>query len=522
MRRYVFILLFLAVLLTPFVMRRALLRGETAPRASNHRPARLVVVTPHHQDIRKEFARAFDAWHRAHHQGQPAELDFRVPGATNDIRRLLDTTYRGFRDTAGRLPDDFVPDIHVAWGGGDFFFNELKGFSHGSVLQPLGIDQRLLQDVFPEPALAGVSLYDQARDPAGHPLPPQWVGVCLSSFGIVYNPSLYDQMGLPPPRAWPDLARPELAGAVALADPTSSGSAAVAYMMVLQRAMADAEAQFLAGNPELAKLPRAQLQKDPQYQAAVAAGWKRGMGTLLLIGANGRYFTPWASQVPTDVAHGDAAAGVAIDFYALVTEEVVGSDRARFVAPEGATAITPDPVAVLAGVKGEQLDLARRFVRFLLSPEGQRLWILKPGAPGGPRGRGLGRPPIRRDVYADRAGWANIVNPFEQARGFNQRAEWMGLFSETRMLWSAAWIDSREALKEAYHDILSVPDAARREALIARLSNLPLEMRDVEAVRAERRRVEAARGDVEQWRARTRMDWANRFREHYRLVASGV
>jgi ABC-type Fe3+ transport system substrate-binding protein len=516
MRRYVFIFLFFAVLLTPFVMRRLLLRGAAAEAVAGKNAPRLVIVTPHNQDIRREFARVFGEWHQRHY-GRAVELDFRVPGATNDIRRLLDTTYRSFRDASGKLPDDFVPDIQVIWGGGDFFFNELKGFSHGSVLQPLGLTQQQFDEVFPQKTLAGVALYDQATDAAGRPLPPQWVGVCLSAFGIVYNPSLYREMGLPAPTRWRDLTRPELAGSLALADPSHSGSAAVAYMMVVQRAMADAEAEFQHNHPDV---PRSAWAKNPEYQAAIARGWKRGMADLLLIAANARYWTPWASQVPADVAHGDAAAGVAIDFYALVTEGIVGADRARFVAPADATAVTPDPVAILAGVKGEKLVLARRFVEFLLTREAQLLWILKPGTPGGPRERLLGRPPIRRDVYARTPDWSDAPNPFEQSPTFNQRPEWMALFAENRLIWSAAWIDGRDALRSAYGTILDVPDAQKRSALLAELANLPLELNDLEQMRAARKQVEAQKGDVEGWRARTRIQWAERFRQNYRTVAS--
>jgi ABC-type Fe3+ transport system substrate-binding protein len=516
MRRYVFIFLFVAVLLTPFVMRRVLLRGAGARTVADRNAARLVIVTPHNQDIRREFARAFSAWHLRRY-GQAVELDFRVPGATNDIRRLLDTTYRSYLDSAGRLPDDFVPDIQVIWGGGDFFFNELKGFSHGSVLQPLGLTQEQLDDVFPQKSLAGVALYDQAADAAGRPLPPQWVGVCLSAFGIVYNPSLYREMGLPAPERWRDLTRPELAGSLALADPSHSGSAAVAYMMVVQRAMADAEEQFARDHPDV---PKAAWSTDAQYKSAIARGWKRGMADLLLIAANARYWTPWASQVPTDVVHGDAAAGVAIDFYALVTEGIVGSDRARFVSPADATAVTPDPVAILAGVKGEKLALARHFVEFLLTREAQLLWVLKPGTPGGPRERLLGRPPIRRDVYERTPDWSDAPNPFEQSHTFNQRPDWMALFAENRLVWSAAWIDGRDALRSAYGTILDVPDPQERSALLAELANLPLELTDLEQMRAARKQVEAQKGDVEGWRARMRIEWAERFRQHYRDVAS--
>ena len=69
-----------------------------------------------------------------------------------------------------------------------------------------------------------------------------------------------------------------------------------------------------------------------------------------------------------------------------------------------------------------------RFVEFLLSPEGQRLWILRAGQPGGPVERALRRPPVRQDLYADRTGWSDDVNPFAESRGFNQRADFMKLY----------------------------------------------------------------------------------------------
>jgi hypothetical protein len=220
-----------------------------------------------------------------------------------------------------------------------------------------------------------------------------------------------------------------------------------------------------------------------------------------------------------DVSRGEAAAGMAIDFYAKVTEESVGSDRIRFFAPIGATAITPDPIAILYGTKGRQLELAEHFIEFLLSTNGQRLWIVKPGQPDGPVDRSLRRMPIRRDVYHDRAGWADDIDPFATANGFNERGEWMAIFGDSRPIWVAAWIDSRDALQHAYARILKLPDPARRSALIDQLADLPITMSGVERLRSERKRLEKSHGELDEWRARQQIDWAEKFRSHYRDVA---
>jgi ABC-type Fe3+ transport system substrate-binding protein len=500
--RYVYLILFAVVLALPFALRRAAMKGPTAIPAEKE-ATRLIVVTVHNGDIRREFGRAFDLWHRAHY-GQGVALDFRVPGGTSDMVRFL-------RSEPGQ--------VQVVWGGGDYtFYHDLQPLG---LLQPMHIDPALLQAAFPNDTLAGVRLYDAGKDAAGKPA-PQWIGVALSSFGIVYNSQLYQALHLPAPAAWSDLADPKLFGMVALADPAHSGSAAVSYMMVLQRAMADAEGDFLATHADAKKLAKPDLKKRPDYQAAIASGWKRGMGQLLLIAANARYFTDSSEVVPTDVGRGEAAAGMAIDFYARVTEGTVGPDRARYIAPHASTAITPDAVAIMKGVEGKQLELATHFVEFLLTPEGQKLWILEPGQPGGPIERSPRRMPIRRDVYADQTGWAGHFNPFDEAGGFNQRGQWMALMGDTRPIWDAAWIDSRDALLDAYSRILNVPDPSRRRQLLTQLADVPVTMKDVENRRSERTHIEDTHGDIFDWTARQRIFWGNRFRQHYARVAAQV
>jgi ABC-type Fe3+ transport system substrate-binding protein len=518
MRRYAFIVLFLLVLLAPLAARLMVTRGKATAAANENAALHLVVITPNNQDIRREFARAFSDWHREEF-GQPVEIDYRTPGGSNDVVRLLATTYAAQRLSNGKLPpqDQARADIDVAWGGGDVTFDrDLKPLG---VLQPIVLpdDPTLLATAFPDKALAGVKLYEETVDPGTKKPTPLWIGVCLSSFGIVYNPDVYATLGLSAPARWRDLADPRLSGWLALADPTHSGSAGVAYMMVLQRAMADAEEAYLAGHP-------GPLNKSaPDYQAAIAGGWHRGMGQLLLIAANARYFTDSATQPPNDVGNGDSAAGVAIDFYGRTTEQEIGSTRIRFVAPRAETAVTPDAVAILYGVKGERQVLARRFVQFMLTTRGQLLWIKKPGQAGGPVERALHRPPIRRDLYAsgaDRTGWSDSVNPFDESGGFNQRGEWMALFSDTRPLWAAAWIDARDSLRRSYLKIQAVKDDVRRSELLARLADLPVTMGQVAALRDKRKQLEASAADTDVWKAEQRQAWAQQFREHYAAVAA--
>ena len=63
-----------------------LTRLGTETHASDGR--RLIVVTPHVQQIQDEFAAAFNRWHERNF-GEPVFVDYRIPGGTSEIRRML-------------------------------------------------------------------------------------------------------------------------------------------------------------------------------------------------------------------------------------------------------------------------------------------------------------------------------------------------------------------------------------------------------------------------------------------------
>ena len=106
---------------------------------------------------------------------------------------------------------------------------------------------------------------------------------------------------------------------------------------------------------------------------------------------------------------------------------------------------------------------------------------------------------------------------------FNQRAAWTDLLSDLQPIWAAAWIDSRDDLESAYGRILAVGDVTQRRRLLARLADLPIEMGDVRRLKSERQAKEQGHDpDLEVWKARQRIEWAQRFRGHYREVAGAL
>src|SRR5437764_780773 len=78
------------VLSLPFIVRAtaaARARGVVAPTGS----PKLVIITPHVEQIRDEFERGFDRWHyRVHHQH--VAVDWRTPGGTSEIIKQLEAT----------------------------------------------------------------------------------------------------------------------------------------------------------------------------------------------------------------------------------------------------------------------------------------------------------------------------------------------------------------------------------------------------------------------------------------------
>ena len=180
------------------------------------------------------------------------------------------------------------------------------------------------------------------------------------------------------------------------------------------------------------------------------------MRMILKISANGRYFTDSSSKVPLDVAQGDAAAGMCIDFYGRTYNEIKkkkdGSSRIHFVMPQGGTSIGADPIGMLRGAPNP--ELAHRFIEYVLSNKGQKLWNFRPGTPGGPLRAALRRPPIRKDFYiAENLQYMTDadVNPYELSAGFTYRGKWTGAaFTPLRFAIRCACVDTHIEQRAAW------------------------------------------------------------------------
>lgn len=360
-------------------------RGTPTPTAART----LIIVTPHNEQIRQEFSEAFVRWHTVHY-GEAVGVAWNTPGGTTEIRRMLVAQY----EAALRANQPVGGDADILFGGGSYEFDALSRplkYTAGTeerqttILQPCEwMTPAHLTEIYGDNEVDGRPIYDAKL---------HWFGAALSTFGIVSNTNQCREHDLDAPDTWAELADPRLFERVALVNPAQSGSVATAFETILQR-----------------------------------LGWRRGWQVLRRAAANSNQITASSSVIPTTVADGESWTGIAIDFYGRYEVQSLADEAERtgiavlnrlmFCTPKGESVVDADPVAVLRGAPSP--DLARRFVEFCLSLEGQMLWQLPHGKGdlcGYPRPRqySLRRMPARRAAYACCAScFVDQINPFDE------------------------------------------------------------------------------------------------------------
>ncbi len=538
------ILLAVVVVALPFLFRRDRLDTDWTPGD----PV-LVIISPHNEAIRYEFEHAFSRWHREHY-GRAVKIDWRSIGGTTEIMRYLEaesmaafrawrrsnrqvwpangdrmTLDRRFRSSPSPAFSDestaaawhLQAELHHAFRGTDDF----KAFG-------TGIDLFFGGGTY-DHSMAAAQGLTVAPWPPDHPPDQLFVtddgvellptgrggeiwrgdtffGTALSTFGICSNPDRLRDLGIrTTPAAWRDLADPRYFAQIGVADPTKSGSIAKAFEMIIheQCRLAVERAGFstdaaTAWEPLIKAAGLTPGLMPPgvptAYQQAVEDGWAAGIRLVQKISANARYFTDGAGKVPIDVSAGDAAAGIAIDFFGRYQAEITrprhGEARMQYITPVGGSGVSADPISLLRGAPNR--DLAVRFIEFCLRTEGQRLWTYRSGTPGGPQRFSLRRLPVRRDFYpfpehpelhaAHREHLqfsgdpldAPAVNPYTLAAQFTYHPRWTAShFNIHRDLIRAMGMDAGDELKATWKAIRQHPDPVRRERAIQLLERLP-------------------------------------------------
>jgi ABC-type Fe3+ transport system substrate-binding protein len=422
---------------------------------------RLVILSPHRDEIREEVARAFPVWYAARHPEAPpvAVIWQDVGGGAAQIAKFVSSQFDVSPDGIG---------VDLLFGGGTDLYLR---FAPRGYLAKIDLPRALFAHERIPATLNGVPLYD----PGG-----RWYGVMLSSFGILSNLRVLERIGQPVPKRWKDLGEPGLFRWVGAGDPRMTGSVHLVCEIILQR-----------------------------------EGFDRGMRLLLRLTANARGITRDSGTLTRIVSEGEVAASGNIDVNAL---SAVGldPDGMTFVLPAGATVISPDSAAVLKGAPKPKL--AEEFVEYLLSDAGQELFMLKPGAPGGPTHYALCRLSIvpalyRRYPSNERS--TGDADPFTLGGAFDYKASiGQGRWDALNDLLGAVALDAQADLANAWQAVLiSKISDGRRQALEEELFRPPCTDVELEAY-AKRIATESPR-----YRAETVNRWAEEARRRYSRVA---
>jgi hypothetical protein len=241
------------------------------------------------------------------------------------------------------------------------------------------------------------------------------------------------------------------------------------------------------------------------YETVLQAyGWDRGWEVLTAMGGNVRNFVSGSAQTPKDVAVGEVAYGMSLDFYAAIQIAEAGADKIGYVMPKGQTTINPDAVAVVRGAPHR--ETAEAFVRFVMSEPGQSLLMLKTGLPGGPTRYELRRFGVIPDLYARLAGLTHVTdNPFLWEAGFRyDSAKGAKRWNILNDLIGVLLIDSHDQLTRAWKRLnRQGPDPEG----LRRLAAMPVTETELLAL--------ADRWKDPEFRSRTMADWTAFAREKY-------
>lgn len=317
----------------------------------------VVVISPHRKSIQNEFLPAFKAWYKTKH-GVDVEVEWLDQGGSNQNVKFVQSKFASTPKGIG---------VDVFWGGGTTAFNELD---NSKLLDKLTIPPEL------EKQLPKVI----AKMPLGSK-DGTFISQAMSSFGIFYNKVLLKQQKISEPNTWSDLGDLKFRDNIVLTDSRKSGSSSVINHVILE-----------------------------------AYGWEKGFEVLFRLAGNALRFTQSSSDPIKAIVSGDAAATVAIDFYALAKIGDIGADKLGYTLPDNQSIIEGDPLAILKGAPNRKA--ADRFVEYLLSPEAQLILMLPKGTAGGPKLETLGRLAVNTASYAASEGKrVNTLNPFT-AKGF--------------------------------------------------------------------------------------------------------
>ena len=434
-------LIFVAIAALPYAA--MVYRGGSPGATARGTQEMLTIMSPHRREVRLEYSRAFSEWMRARFD-RNVEIVWLDAGGTSKMIKDLESRYE-------KSPGS--PGVDLLFGGG---VSPYRIAVERGWLQRVELPKEIMDGI--PPFCAGMPVYDRDFN---------WYGVALSGFGIIYHRRLLEQLGLPVPESWEDLARPGMFSWLASGDPRSSGSVHMCYEIILQ-----------------------------------AYGFEKGWSIITRICANVHRFGEGGSAAPLETAARDVAAGMAIDQYAQTVINLAGSDTLGFVLPSGATVIDADAIGLLTNAPAK--ELGRLFIEFALSAEGQRL-LYQPAGVNGQK-YSLNRLPVRKADYDGPN--APAGRPYDFATGFRfDNARDAGRRDAVNALIGTVLIDAHDDLARAWK-AASAPGAPPE--LAGRLCATPLTEAELDSIAGQWKDSRARVGIMRRW--------ADEARKRYRSI----
>jgi len=440
---------------------------------------KLIIISPHWEGVRHEFERGFKLYFFREF-GKSIDIEWLNVGGTADIVKFIGSEFARNHSTIG---------VDLVYGGG---IEAHMHMADRGYLSPVDLPEGVF-DHIPK-TLFGMRVNDaQSR----------WFSAALSGFGIIYNRPVLKKLSISPPETWEDLARPEMLTWVGSGDFRYSGSTHMVYEIILQ-----------------------------------AYGWRRGFSIIMRMGANIRSFSRSSTDVPRDTALGEIACGMALDSYAWNQIARIGEERLGYVLPPKLTIINPDAVAILKGAPNK--EAAAKFIQYVLSLEGQSLWMLAPKKrvgltkrdPNarnitadptnqkhtsinelvGPHRFALTRMSVRRDIYKMLKGKTPVkINPFSWKGSFeydDQKAS--KRWDIINNLLGAALIDNHDRLQALWRELIQ---AGLPSHLVNELTKPPISEDEL------MRTAERWNKDPK-YRSHLRVKWVKHFRDLYNKIAT--
>lgn len=248
--------------------------------------------------------------------------------------------------------------IDVAWGGGPTLFDQLVDLDY--LESVTSVDLPEMDSI--EDSIGGAPMKRYSNGDI------VWVAAAISSFGFTVNHNVLDSYDLEKPDTWDDLADPTYfkdPPVIGIGNAPDTTSNTRIYEIILQN-----------------------------------YGWELGWVKLTEIAANsGIYYG--SVDVLNAVETGNIAIGTTIDFYGYSSMEEY--PWTEYVIPTGQSLLNGDPIALINGTEKKDAGLA--FINYVLSPEGQSLWLIDT----------INRMPVRADAFETEFGMTreNLKNLYD-------------------------------------------------------------------------------------------------------------